>query len=117
MMDTLTAYAIGQANRGKPHMVFDWEKAARLIVERNAQSAAAGLAGDWENTGGTILRDGKPVPKDDTYTYLGSTWAVPELQIDGDILDCWRMEKDTPGWDCDTYWPKEALDILESSGQ
>jgi len=113
-MDTMVAYAIGQANRGKEEMVFDWEKAARIIKERGAVEASAGLEGDWEWTGGDILRDGKPVPEDDAYVFLSSTWATPQLEIDGERIACFRMESTTPGWHSKTYWPPEALAILEA---
>lgn len=112
-MDTLTAFAIGQASRGKERMVFDWDKAARIIKERKADYAAAGLCSDWEYTGGSILENGKPVPKDDTYTYLASTWATPELNVDGDTINCFIMESQTE-WDESTYWPESALQILNS---
>lgn len=113
-MDTFSAFARGEANRNKEMMVFDWEQVARLIKERGAKNASAGLRGDWEWTGGPILRGGVPVPKDETYTYLSSTWAVPELELDNDSIKipCYKMEKELPGWGSDTYWPKEALDIL-----
>lgn len=111
-MDTISAFANGMANRGKEMKVFDWNKAATLIKERNATSASAGLAGDWGWTGGDILRDGKPVPADDTYTYLASTWATPQLDIDGEVIDCYVMESATDGWDAGTYWPSSALAIL-----
>ena len=84
-MDSISAFAMGEANRGKPAKVFDWDRAARRIKETGATHAAAGLSGDWEWTGGDILRDGKPIPEDDTYVYLASTWATPELQIDGHV--------------------------------
>ncbi len=93
-------------------MVFDWDKAARLIVEREAMSAGAGLSQDWDSTGGPILKDCRPVPADDTYTYLASTWATPELEIDGEIVDCFVMESETE-WDEKTYWPESALAILK----
>ena len=113
-MDTMNAFALGRANRGKELKVFDWEKAARLIVEGNAKSAAAGLAGDWEWTGGEILRDGVPVPADQTYTFLASTWATPEIEINGVRQDCYRMKSETPDWDSDTYWPAAALALLDA---
>ncbi len=78
-MDSFIAFAMGMANRGKPMMVFDWDKAAKRIKETGARQASAGLAGDWEYTGGEILVDGKPT--NDGYTYLASTWAVPEIEI------------------------------------
>lgn len=111
-MDSMSAFIRGQASRGEPRMVFDWNKAARLIVERKAQSASAGLSGDWEWTGGQILREGTPVPAEDTYVYLASTWAEPEIEIDGEVEDCYLMEDQTPGWDSSTYWPEEARALL-----
>lgn len=111
-MDILTAFAIGAANRGKPCKVFDWEKAARLIKERNPKKASAGLSEDWEYTAGTIYRDGEPVY--DSYTYLASTWATPELEMDGETFDCYRME-DEGEWGASTKWPDEALRILSGN--
>ena len=116
-MDSLTAFAMGQANRDKEPMVFDWHKAARLLKESGASYAEAGLAGDWEWTGGKILEDGKPVSKDDTYTYLSSTWATPQLEYGFDCVDCYIMMKDSPGWDSDTFWPDSAVAIFEGRDQ
>ena len=110
-MRTLQAFVMGQINRGNPLMVFDWAKAARLIREHQPEEAGAGLRGDWEYTGGIIWKDGKPYPEDDTYTYLASTWAVPELGMDGQVFECYIMEEKTE-WDAHTYWPEEALAIL-----
>ena len=109
-MNTWAAFVMGEANHGKELMVFDWDRAARLIRERKPERASAGLRSDWEYTGGTIYEDGKPVMDD--YTFLASTWAVPELDMDGDIVECFCMEHEAPGWDSETKWPKSALDIL-----
>lgn len=108
-MNTMMAFAIGEANRGKKRMVFDWNKAAKIIRERKPRTAAAGLHSDWEYTGGLIFSDGKPVTNE--YTYLASTWATPELMIDGEIIPCYIMEHKTK-WNEDTKWPKSAIDIL-----
>jgi hypothetical protein len=123
-MDSMSAFAMGDAARasGSPSMVFDWHKAARLIKERNPKTARAGLAGDWEYTGGSIWEDGKPVPNADTYTYLASTWATPELDLDGDVMDCMKLAHEPPNadeWGSDTYWPDSALKIvgLEPAGE
>lgn len=111
-MDTLRAFIIGEANRNKELMVFDWHKAARLILERKPAYASAGLSSDWEWTGGTIFEDGKPVSKEDTYTYLASTWATPELDLDGVVVECYIMQSEAPDWDWDTYWPQSTVSIL-----
>lgn len=110
-MDTLSAFARAEASRGKELMVFDWIKAAKEIKRRKAELASAGLASDWEYTGGTILENGKPVK--DSCTFLASTWAIPELKIEGDVIDCYVMQSKRPKWDSDTKWPKEALEILK----
>jgi hypothetical protein len=108
-MDTLRAFAMGQANKDKGVMVFDWDKAARRIRETNAHTACAGLRDDWEWTGGTIYASREPI---DEYTYLASTWAVPELELDGKIEECYRMQSEVPDWGPDTKWPESALKIL-----
>ena len=114
-MNTWAAFAMGEANRGKELMVFDWDRAARLIRERKPECASAGLRSDWEYTGGTIYEDGKPVMDD--YTYLASTWAVPELDMDGEIVECYRMQHEVPQWDENTKWPYSALTILSEADE
>lgn len=112
-MDTFSAFAKGEANRGREPMVFDWDKAARLIAEHKPTEASAGLASDWEWTGGTIYRDGKPDME--SYTYLSSTWATPEIVIDGVVHECFVMASQAPEWGSDTKWPASALAILGES--
>lgn len=106
--------------RGDETMVFDWDKAARLIKESGAKSAEAGLRDDWEWTGGYIFFDGEPIKeeKDDfpveTYAYLASCWAVPEIRIDGgEKQPCYKMHHEALKWDAKTRWPKSALKILQ----
>ena len=111
-MDSMSAFAMGAANAHRELMVFDWERAAQIIKERKPSRVEAGLRGDWEWTGGAIYANRAPVPKGDTYTYLASTWAVPEIDVDGKVSPCFRMQSETPNWDADTYWPEEALQIL-----
>ena len=111
-MNSMMAFVMGELNRGKEQMVFDWDKAATLIKDRNPKNASAGLRGDWECTGDTIYEDGKPVKNRDTY--LASTWAVPELYMDGDIVECYRMAHEVPRWNANTKWPQSALEILNA---
>jgi len=108
-MDTAKAFALGQANVDKERMVFDWKRAAERIMRSECREASAGLRSDWEWTGGSIYGEGGPVTDD--YTFLASTWAVPELKLDGVIEDCYIMESETD-WDSGTKWPPEALKIL-----
>ena len=115
-MDTFLA--ISRANealaKGAPMMVFDWDKAARLIVERGATDAEAGLAGDWEWTGGAILCNGEPVPESESYTYLSSNHATPQLKIGDEFISCFTTDANC-GWHESTRWPESSLDILKST--
>jgi len=110
-MDTWSAFAMGETHRNNPLMVFDWIKAAKLIVENPEVTIEAGLRGDWEYTGGVIWQDGKPVKE---YVYLASTWAKPEIEIDGDREDCWIYQAESPNeeWSSSTHYPPEARRIL-----
>ena len=108
----LDAIMAGESNRGKEMMVFDWNKAATLIKGHKDYpniTCEAGLASDWEYTGGVIFRDGQVVKEE--YTYLASTWAIPTLIIDEEEYDCFIMENSTE-WDEKTKWPEESLKIL-----
>lgn len=133
-MKTEQAFAMGDANRHNPSMVFDWDKAAKMILLSGAKYAAAGLSGDWEWTGGDILRNGKPVPRSESYTYLASTWAVPQIRmaVSEDAMlygayteaECWLWVDDMPpdwkenmksglgGGPAGIRWPESALQIL-----
>lgn len=113
-MDSFSAIANGERNRGKPLMVFDWDKAAKIIKDSKCDFAEAGLSGDWEWTGGVIFEDGKPCDKENTYTYLASTWATPELEVDGDTVPCWKYQDQTPDWGAETFWPETAIAILNT---
>ena len=112
-MDTFSAFLMGEMNRDKELMVFDWDKAARLIAEKKPKVASAGLRGDWEYTGGYIYAGGEPIK--DCYTYLASTWAVPELVLDGWSIGGYRMQHEVPEWNAVTAWPDSALAILDGA--
>lgn len=99
-------------NKDENLMVFDWEKAARLINKHGVKSASAGLSGDWKWTSGDILINGKLVEYEYSGCYLASNWARPAIEIRGVFFDCYKMQSETPGWDSHTYWPEEALAIL-----
>lgn len=113
-MDSRLAFAKGEAARAASAegRVFDWDTAARLIRESGATEASAGLAGDWEWTGGRIFKDGRPVDEDDTCVYLlASLWATPQLELNGHVTAC-HVPMGTNGWTADTYWPLSARQIL-----
>lgn len=110
-MDTLSAIAMGELHRNDPLMVFDWDKAARILVDRKPERASAGLTNDFEWTGGIIWKGGKPFTDD--YTYLASTWAEPLLVIDDEEIECWRYKSEVPEWNSETKWPKSAIDIVK----
>lgn len=116
-MDTSIAMMMGEVNRGREMMVFDWDKAAQIIKDENVIEASAGLIEDWEWTGGAIFENGNPVI--DEYTYLASTWATPTLEIKVEngveSFPCYKMQSEVPDWNSGTKWPESALNILNSS--
>ena len=114
-MDTQEAMLRGRRARsaGNKMKVFDWDTAAKIIKQRRAQIAFAGLSDDWEWTGGCILQDGKPVF--DEYTYLASIWATPQIRIGDQVIECWKWVEDTPEWGAGTRLPASALAILQES--
>ncbi len=108
-MDTLSAFAIGNASRGRTQKVFDWLKCVQLIKEHKIKNATVGLESDFEWTAGTILSNGKIVDSD--YVYLASTWATPLLRDDDTFQEypCYIMDDNNPhGWDDHTNWPEIA---------
>ena len=113
-MDTMSIYYKVLASRDMEIMVFDWHKAAQIILDETPQEASAGLAGDWGYTGVIIYRNGEIYPEDETSTYLASTWATPGLELDGLRRDCYKMASEALEWDAGTYWPSSARQILES---
>ena len=118
-MDTMAAFAMGEANRGRERMVFDWDKAVSIIQERGLKNCGAGLESDFEYTAGSILVDGVPVTED--YTYLASNWATPQLIIysnkdDGyfdyeETVDCWVWENAT-SYNESTKFPEHLIKKL-----
>lgn len=110
-MNSIAAFAMGEATRGNEQKVFDWDKAARLIKERKPEYADAFLAMDREWTGGCIYEDGEPFYN--AYTYLASTWAIPTIDMDGEEIPCYKMQHEVPDWNSDTKWPESALKILK----
>lgn len=113
-MDTALAFAMGEAFRGREMKVFDWDKAARIIRDRCAQYAVAGLKEDMEWTGGEIVENFEPVKSGQSCMYLASTWATPVLCIDDEVIDCFVMENETK-WNAHTVWPESALQIFKKT--
>lgn len=85
---------------------FDFVKAAKILREKGATDAYAGLAEDWSCTCGPIMADGKPEVSD--WCYLHSRWATPVLVINGEVIECY-LEGDEPDI---LDWTEEALQIL-----
>jgi hypothetical protein len=107
-----------ESGKGRPLKVFDWNMAAMLIKERGALNASAGLEGDWGCTSDTIFGNG--IPDMGSWAYLASTWAIPSIKINEEIIPCYMEEKDAPlEWIEDgksfanCRWPKSALELLK----
>ena len=116
-MDMMTGHMLAMASDavGNCGRVFNWDMAAMIIVERAVTDARAGLQGDHSDTSGTILRDGEIV--DDSYMFLGSMHAAPELVIDGEHIECWVADDGKRPWGCKTVWPQSARDIIQKGKQ
>lgn len=111
-MDNRESAARCKAAGNARMMVFDWDKASRLIAEAGDGHASAGLEDDWENTGDVIFEDRQSARHEDTRLYLASIHAVPQLKLyGGDPVPCWRDAAGT-SWDAKTRWPSSALAIL-----
>lgn len=104
-MDSLAAFAMGTANRGKELMVFDWAKALRLL--EGATRGEAWLSDDWEWTAGDIWADGVAT---NGGAYISSTWAKPMLSVDGVEHECWLMESASEYGPSHT-WPESLADV------
>ena len=110
-MDSMQAMMMGLLNKGKEQKVFDWDKAASIIKERQPEQAVAGLKEDMVYTAGVIWEHGHIVT--DSYTYLASTWSTPVLVIDDcDIIPCYLMKSETT-YTSGTVWPESALAIIK----
>ena len=114
-METFRAFAMGELHRNDPLMVFDWDKAAHILAERNPDEALAGLQDDYEYTAGAIWRNGMPVRNE--YTYLASTWAHPTLIIGDEEIECWRYKSEVPEWNSGTKWPESAIGIVKKANE
>lgn len=111
--ETVEIYCEDIRPKGPVFKVFDWDKAARIIKERNPQRALAGLTEDWFWTGGTIWKEGQICTADPPY--LLSSWATPVIILEDEgsreEIDCWRLYTETE-WDEHTNWPESARKIL-----
>jgi hypothetical protein len=90
--------------------VFNWNRAAEILMQRVPDEADAGLSGDLFWTSDTIWQEGGP--RTECSTYLASIHATPVLVIDGEEIPCWILAEDSPGWNAETKWPDSALDIV-----
>lgn len=120
-MDTLLAGLLGAKARreGREAKVFDWDYAAtllRLFASDGIKDVEVCLLQDEGNTYAYAIED-KKININKGYAYLSSVWATPGMIIyydDGHevTVPCFKMQHEVPNWDCDTWWPDSALDIL-----
>lgn len=99
--------------------VFDWNKAAQIIMEAPAGSAEAWITGDKSATRGPIFEHGKPY-MGRYKACLASRMGTPVLRLDDEPMECWMDLKDIPReWvypkmdsPLEIWWPNSALRIL-----
>lgn len=108
--------AVAAAAQGKKGKAFDWNKAAKIIIENLSEhpdlKAEAGLQGDWDYTGGTIFENGNPTNTE--HTYLMSNWAVPTLILswegnEQETIDCYEEQGKFNEY---SKWDKDSCKIL-----
>ena len=93
-------------------MVFDWEKAAEVLRERQPVAASVSFIGKHERTEPVLIyRDGEPTPDPRTFCPYDA-FDKPTLLIDGDEIECFRLENTITTWAIDEYWPESARRIL-----
>ncbi len=109
-MNSEIAFIKGLINRDNEQMVFDWDKAAKIIKTKNLSFAQAGLQDDLGYTAGIIWDNG--IIYDDS-CYLASTWAMPVLVTDTEEIPCYKMQHEVPNWNEYTLWPKSAKRIIQ----
>lgn len=88
--------------------VLDWEKAAE-IVRGTQEDVFAGLAEDWDNTGGLIGSDGRQ-QRNDEDAYVISVWATPVVAIGSESnegIECWKYAGDDSSSRYPDWWGNE----------
>lgn len=110
---------LGPKNSGTGNRTFDWDLAAEIIKKAFAEDAGisveAGLQTDWSFTAGTIFENGKPT--NESYTYLGSSWACPSLIIsfsDGkeQEIQCFKSDGADNRFNEKSKWDETSLETL-----
>ena len=91
--------------------IFDWNKAARLIVESKVETAKAGLEEDWENTSRIIWFRGIVAEGN---TPIESRFATPVVEIDGEKIACYIFDCDLDNWQ-EKEWPNLARIIVSKN--
>lgn len=88
--------------------VLDWEKAAE-IVRGTREDVFAGLAEDWDSTGGLIGSGGKQ-QRNDEDAYVVSVWATPVVAIGSECnegIECWKYAGDDSSSRYPDWWGNE----------
>ena len=95
-------------------MVFDWERAADLLRKRRPRAAYVSMVGKRErSTPVLIYKDGEIV-HDSLYGWgYYDAFDTPTLLIDGDEIECFRLENTITTWALGDYWPESARRILK----
>lgn len=98
-------------SQNRPMMIFDWQKAAKIINERKPSYASAKIDGDDE-TETSIFANGKAIIFNGRPGFVCSHWGEPTLCIDGEEIPCYTYEADE-----EEVWPLYALKTLRAQGE
>lgn len=113
IVDPFDIFVNGFRHEKNERRVFDWNKAARVLRDRDETTCKACIIEDYNETVGFILVDGRPAI-DHPLPYLSSCWGTPCLVFEnGDSMPCWIPQSESPDWTGYTYWPESARNILK----
>ena len=78
--------------------MLDFDKALELIKENEGKEIRIGLAEDWYCTSGKVESDGR-ISYDEYESggclCLASRWATPVVEIDEEVVECWKESDGT----------------------
>jgi hypothetical protein len=90
-------------------MVFDWERAAKLMKAYDGENVRAGMKNAWTDfydNAGFILKNGEAVNE---AGIVASYNATPTIEIDGRLFPCFRWADES---DHSASWTDAAVEIM-----
>ena len=109
------AFKAGRDNVNNKLKVFDWDKFTDYILSLGEipENVIIGLNGDFDNTNGYAIKNGKICKERDPSMWLSSTHCVPCFTFDNESCEeCWLWEDETE-YNRRTFWPEHCVAKLQ----